>query len=263
MRAKLWGMVGAILVLVTTQVANAGWMSAFSGYSAFRGVTSEGVTDGYVSFAVWDRGTGDPGLPTGASKMVWDGTSFKSSDSFSGRYIYFYQVVNAQTGTDALSAFRIYDRDFLQVGYITETVFKDSQGEINSGNPALDNGQTGHPISGDDVVDGSPSLSGITPSELVNPSGTPRAPSSITINAIPAYTQWNFSTTTISQSESSLLLFVTSDLGPAYRKADARDGTTPDFDVPATPEPGTFAALVGVAGTASVLGRLRRRRRTS
>jgi len=78
------------------------------------------------------------------------------------------------------------------------------------------------------------------------------------------YTQWNFlkqdNEGTLLQNYTSYLLFATSDLRPAYKKSQVRDGGTADCDVPATPEPGSLAALAGLAMTAAGLGIVRRRR---
>jgi len=149
----------ALCVTGLAPSAWADWMPAYSGYSAF----ASGSTDGYVSFAVWDRGSpsGDlPTLPTGAKYMVWTGSTFESGTILTGRYIYFYQVVNAQDGEEPFKDFRIFDLGFIQVGYVDKAVFKDSQGEVlGSGKVALDDGTVGHPITGVDSVDGKPTLS--------------------------------------------------------------------------------------------------------
>lgn len=266
MRLKL-----AVVVLVALCVTGlapsawAGWMPAYSGYSAFEDPIN-GNTDGYVSFAVWDRGSpsGDlPTLPTGAEYMVWTGSTFESGTP-TGQYIYFYQVVNAQNGGSALKDFRIFDLGFIQVGYVDKAVFKDSQGEVlGSGNVALDDGTLGHPITGDDQVDGKPTLSGIPPAGLANPNGNSVAPTSIDVNVNEGYTQWNFLSGNqgiLYQNNTSYLLFATSDLRPTYKESEERDGKTANCDVPATPEPGSLAALAGLAMTTAGLGILRRRR---
>lgn len=273
MRLKL-----AVIVLVALGVVGlapslwAGWMSAYSGYSAFEDPIN-GNTDGYVSFAVWDRGANlgeNPSLPQGAKYMGWvfDQQQNKyvfDEISLSGRYIYFYQVVNAQNGGSALKDFRIFDLGFIQVGFVDNAVFLDSQGPVpGSGNVALDDGTLGHPITGDDQVDGKPTLSGIPPAGLANPNnGNPVAPTSIDVNVNEGYTQWNFLSENqgiLSQDYTSYLLFATSDLRPTYKESEERDGKTANCDVPATPEPGSLAALAGLAMTTAGLGIVRRRR---
>lgn len=256
MRAKFLAIfLSTTCVFVADKIANAAWLSAYSGYSAFQA----GSTDGYVSFAVWDRGptlSDDLPLPSGASLVFLLGTS-----PLDGRYIYLYQIVNVQDGAAAVEKFRIYDLGFLELGYISNAVFSDSQGEIKSGNPALDNGTLGHPISGDDVVDGVPTLSGIAPAGLVNPTGSVIAPASVSFGSPPQYTQWDFpSPDYLKQGWSSLLLFGSSNLLPTYKKADARDGDIADMDVPATPEPGTLVGLAGLALTGGIVGWLRRKK---
>lgn len=264
MRSKL-AVIGLVALCVVGLAPSlwAGWMSEYSGYSAFQANT----TDGYVSFAVWDRGSpsGDlPTLPTGAEYMVWTGSTFESGTP-TGQYIYFYQVVNAQDGGSALKDFRIFDLGFIQVGFVNNAVFQDSQGPVlGSDNVALDNLTVGHPITGDDQVDGKPTLSGIPPAGLANPNnGNPVAPTSIDVNVNEVYTQWNFLSENqgiLDQNNTSYLLFATSDLRPTYKESEERDGKTANCDVPATPEPGSLAALAGLAMTTAGLGILRRRR---
>lgn len=264
MRSKLAvNILIAICVLASGPLAWADWMSEYSGYSAFQANT----TDGYVSFAVWDRGSpsGDlPTLPTGAKYMVWTGSTFESGTILTGQYIYFYQVVNAQNGSSALKDFRIFDLGFIQVGFVNNAVFLDSQWPVlGSGNVALDNQTSGHPITGDDQVDGKPTLSGIPPAGLANPNGNSVAPTSIDVNVNEGYTQWNFLSENqgiLYQDYTSYLLFATSDLRPTYKESEERDGKTANCDVPATPEPGSLAALAGLAMTAAGLGIVRRRR---
>jgi len=186
-------------------------------------------------------------------------------------------VVNAQDGRCALKDFRIFDLGFIQVGFVKNAVFLDSQGDsqgpvLGSGNVALDNQTSGHPITGDDQVDGKPTLSGIPPAGLANPNGNSVAPTSIDVNVNEGYTQWNFLSGhkgILYQNNTSYLLFATSDLRPAYKKSEERHGRkkseerhgrTANCDVPATPEPGSLAALAGLAMTAAGLGIVRRRR---
>lgn len=273
MRSKL-AVIGLVALCVVGLAPSlwAGWMPAYSGYSAFEDPIN-GNTDGYVSFAVWDRGSpsGDlPELPTGAEYKVWTGSTFESGTPtgqyiyFSGQYIYFYQVVNAQNGRCALKDFRIFDLGFIQVGYVDKAVFKDSQGKVlGSGNVALDNQTSGHPITGDDQVDGKPTLSGIPPAGLANANGNSVAPTSIDVNVNEGYTQWNFLSGNqgiLTQDNTSYLLFATSDLRPTYKESEERGCKNANCDVPATPEPGSLAALAGLAMTAAGLGIARRRR---
>ncbi|HOP78537.1 MAG TPA: hypothetical protein PLD05_13670, partial [Thermogutta sp.] len=251
MRSKLAvNILIAICVLASGPLAWADWMSEYCGYSAFASNRDAAVTyetDGYVSFAVWDRGSpsGDlPTLPRGAEYMVWIGSTFERGTP-TGRYIYFYQVVNAQDGRSALKDFRIFDLGFIQVGFVDNAVFQDSQGPVlGSGNVALDNQTSGHPIRGDDQVDGKPTLSGIPPAGLANANGNSVAPTSIDVNVNSGYTQWYFvrgnQGIRLDQANTSYLLFATSDLRPTYKASEERDGNTANCDVPATPEPGSL-----------------------
>lgn len=263
----------ALCVTGLAPSAWADWMSAYSGYSAFEDPIN-GNTDGYVSFAVWDRGSpsGDlPTLPTGAEYMVWTGSTFESGTP-TGQYIYFYQVVNAQNGNSEISWFGINWAGFLNVGYVVllsgnqevPVVFKDAQtpvGSSSESNWALD-GTSSSPPLGDDAIGGGPTMRYVIPEALTELSGAV-LPSGMHIKSTAdSFTKWSFLENDIENYKTSVLLFGTSDHAPGFIRGFAIDGgAAGDCDVPAPiPEPGSLAALAGLAMTTAGLGILRRRR---
>ncbi|MGQ9771416.1 MAG: hypothetical protein ACUVQG_12755, partial [Thermogutta sp.] len=168
---RVIGLLTGLLAFCWALEASAGWLSAFSGYSAF----AQGSTDGYVSFAVgegtypypypWDDSLFSPWCWERVDGNTYDFVP-KSWSELTGRYIYFYQVVNAQDGGVGLSSFQIAANRgaFLQMGYLKKTegnaeygvVFNEAAGEVgSSSNPTL--GDLKDVI--DDAPDGKPTLS--------------------------------------------------------------------------------------------------------
>lgn len=277
MRSKLAvNILIAICVLASGPLAWADWMSEYSGYSAFQANT----TDGYVSFAVWDRGPSledDPSLPQDAKYFGWvfDPQQNKYvfheiEGSLSGRYIYFYQVVNAQNGNSEISCFGINWAGFLNVGYVVllsgnqevPAVFKDAEtpvGSSSESNWALD-GTSSSPPLGDDAIGGGPTMRYVIPQALTELSGAVLPSGMLIKSTADSFTKWSF--LDIENYKTSVLLFGTSDHAPGFIRGFAIDGgAAGDCDVPAPiPEPGSLAALAGLAMTAAGLGIARRRR---
>lgn len=267
MRSKLAvNILIAICVLASAPLAWADWMSEYSGYSAFQ-LNKSGAPylDGYVSFAVWDRGSpsGDlPELPTDAEYMVWTGSAFESRTILTGQYIYFYQVVNAQAGTAVISYFQVEWYGFLDVGYAPGVVFlEQSEGTVGPSNPALDG--PNNPVSGGDPAGNGPTLKGIVPKGIAEDSTYTIAPIGVYLET-PDVTRWLFGCSSpISDGKTSVLLFASSNLAPSYLRSYTHDGdpSSAGCDVPApVPEPWSLAALAGLAMTVAGLGIVRRRR---
>ncbi|MGQ9564368.1 MAG: hypothetical protein ACUVTH_12625, partial [Thermogutta sp.] len=138
---RVIGLLTGLLAFCWALEASAGWMPAFSGYSAF---SDDEVVDGYVSFAVWQAPFDDTW--SGVSAHVWTGGRFEERP-LTGGYVYLYQVVNVQFHGDSLTSFRIYDDPgaFLQMGYLMKNsnnvvFFDEADGEGKVGNftnPAL------------------------------------------------------------------------------------------------------------------------------
>jgi hypothetical protein len=259
---------GLVIVLFTavSHVEAGMFIATFTGTTE---MSEDGDFDGMVSFSVYEVSAGDTDW-TDDFFVGFMANSITGSGSVDtdARYVYFYQVVNnnpVDTGIDIpLDGYSVLSGvdAYTSGGYLSNTtdplVFNDSAGAINATtNPSIGS----PPPSGDNTT---------TFGSLVSPffvaDSAARVPMSVSLGGGSLTATANFTWPSvvggrINSGQVSPVLFLTSDLPPAFGPGTIRFGSGMSNSlVPVhNPEPGTVALWLGL-GAIGIVAFSRRKR---
>jgi hypothetical protein len=267
---RFWNFgIAAVLLTFLASDASAGtFLSAFTGSSE---MSENGTVKGVISFAVYQPSspTADwlselnTTLGTSLTASYFDvvGNDDVADPDTTAHHVFLYQVVN--TGTTNIPDVLIprgAGGSYTAAGVFVDKVFKDVVG-VNSGlrvegslgdsNPGL-----GTNPSGDDTVDGFPSISGATVDSIVDPSSTtntrepalPPATSGVSgVRDLTAgFVTFQFGSSLLAGRWSAVLFLVSDMQGPpTYAEGRLQNGSDiSNGDIPrANPEPSSLALM--------------------
>jgi hypothetical protein len=261
----------------TSPPARAEFLSNFVGNSQ----TSEGAPQGVVSFLVFHNTSGGSFVDAINKALHLTGSKALSASTLTGggtidtnaKYVYLYQVVNFNTtNNNKIDSLQVKKPPaFTSAGYFAGHAAAEDPfpgGVVGTKPGGVLNKGLGPDPTKDDVIDGKPSVKGVTGERLASYSNA-IDPSSVDLTGA---THSGFVTFTFpsikgsagsSPSDTSSLVFLTSKYAPKYLEGRVGSGSsTSNGDIPSavTPEPGSL--VLGAAAFVCLLGACGWRRRS-